>query len=177
MSRCQSASDLDTVFHRLARGKGARAQALPQRLPFEQLLDGVGRILVCPKIVHRDDIGMVELACGARFLLEASQPVGVLGEGFWQHFDGDLATQPGVARAVHLAHPARTQRRYDFVRTEFSTGTEHSDLSLHSGISPARSRSAARPQNGSTSATSPAARGATIAYCPDESQPRHAFVC
>src|SRR5207249_3320261 len=163
VSRCQSARHLDTVFHRLARGKGACTQALPQRLPFEQLLDDVGRTAVRPEIVNGNDIGMVELACGARFLLEASQTVGVLGEGFWQDLDGDLATQPGVPRAVHLAHPARAQRREDFVRAEFSTGTEHSDLSLHSGISPARSRSAARPQNGSTSPTWPAARGATIA--------------
>src|SRR5438552_7373449 len=140
VSRCQSASHLDTVVHRLARGKGARAQALPQRLPFEQLLDDVGRTTVRPKIVNGNDIGMVELACGARFLLEASQTVGVLGEGFWQDFDGDLATQAGVPRAVHLTHPARAQRCDDLVRTEFSSGTEHSDLSLHSGTSPARSR-------------------------------------
>src|SRR5207253_7563266 len=86
VSRCQSASDLDTVFHRLAHGKGACAQALPQRLPFEQLLDDVGRTTVRPEIVHGNDVGMVELACGARFLLEATQPVGILGEGFWQDF-------------------------------------------------------------------------------------------
>src|SRR5439155_9011894 len=51
VSRCQSASHLDTVVHRLARGKGARAQALPQRLPFEQLLDDVGRTAWLPEIV------------------------------------------------------------------------------------------------------------------------------
>src|SRR5213596_2393309 len=124
MSRCQSASDLDTVFHRLARGKGARAQALPQRLPFEQLLDDVGRIFVCPKIVHRDDIGMVELACGARFLLEASQAVGILREKFWQDFDGDLATQPCIACAIHLAHAARAQRCDDFIGPELCARRE-----------------------------------------------------
>ena len=48
-----------------------------------------------------------------------------------------------VSRAVHFPHPARAQRRYDFVRTKFSTRTEHSDLSLHSGISPAAPRAAA----------------------------------
>src|SRR5439155_18763993 len=92
-------------------------------------------------IVNGNDIGLAELACGARFLLEASQPVGIVGEYVGQDFKRHLATQPGVPRAIHLAHPARTKRRYDFVRTKFSTGTEHSDLSLHSGISPARSRS------------------------------------
>ena len=100
VSRCQSARDLDAVVHRLARGKGACAQALAQRLPFEQLLDDVGRTTVRPKIVNGNDIGMVELACGARFLLEASQSVGIFGEGFWQDFDGDLATQAGVARGT-----------------------------------------------------------------------------
>ena len=50
---------------------------------------------------------MIQRGCGERFLLEAPQAVGIARECLGQHFDCDLATQAGIAGAVHLAHAAR----------------------------------------------------------------------
>ena len=53
---------------------------------------------------------MIQRGRGARFLLEAAQTVGVGGKGRGQHFDGDIASEPRIARAIHLAHPAGSER-------------------------------------------------------------------
>src|SRR5438552_3012771 len=36
-----------------------------------------------------------------------------------QDFDGHIASQARIAGAIHLAHPARAQRRRDLIRPEF----------------------------------------------------------
>ena len=36
-----------------------------------------------------------------------------------QNLDCDRAIQPRVTRAIHFSHAARTQRRLDFIRSEF----------------------------------------------------------
>src|SRR5262245_65501878 len=53
-----------------------------------------------------------------RFLLEAAQPVGVMGERSGQNFDRHLAPQPLIARAIDDAHPATPEQRQDFVRSD-----------------------------------------------------------
>ena len=47
---------------------------------------------------------MIERGGSARFLLETLEAVAVPGEGRREHLDGDVASEPRVARTVHLAH-------------------------------------------------------------------------
>jgi hypothetical protein len=54
------------------------------------------------------DVRMVQRRNRARFLFETPQPVGIMSQSFRQHFDCDISPEPRVARAVHLAHAART---------------------------------------------------------------------
>src|SRR5437868_4286645 len=54
----------------------------------------------------------------ARFLLEAPQAIRVGRQGRGQHFDRDVAIEPRVAGAVHLAHPAAPDEMRDRIRTE-----------------------------------------------------------
>ena len=61
---------------------------------------------------------MVERAARARLVLEAPQALGIARERGGQHLDRDVAAEPRVARAVHLAHPARTKRADDLIRAE-----------------------------------------------------------
>ena len=77
-----------------------------------------------PEVVDRRDVGVIEPARRLRLLLEAPQPVGVGGEQRRQHLDRDLALEPLVARAVHLSHASRADRREDLVGTELGAGAQ-----------------------------------------------------
>ncbi len=41
-----------------------------------------------------------------------------------QDFDGNIAPQARITRAIHLAHAARTQERLNFIRPEFRASSE-----------------------------------------------------
>jgi len=110
--------DLDRDVHRLADRQRAAGQALAQRLPFQQLGDQVRLAVVGPDVVQREDAGVVQRRDRPRLLLEASQSLRVGDELRRQHLDRHLAPEPRVAGAVHLAHPARTDRGEDLVGAE-----------------------------------------------------------
>ena len=59
-----------------------------------------------------------------RLAFEARQGVGVVRKVLRQHFDRDVAAEPRVARAIHLAHAAGAKCTGDFVGTEPDTGGE-----------------------------------------------------
>ena len=67
---------------------------------------------------------MVERGQRLGFALEARDAFGVGGERLWQHLDGDLAIELGIARAIDLTHPAHAKQRADLVRAEASTCSE-----------------------------------------------------
>ena len=69
-------------------------------------------------LVHRKNVGMVQSRCGSRFNFEAVQAAGVGGDGLGQDLDRDLSFQPGVTRAIHLAHSAHAQGRENFILPE-----------------------------------------------------------
>ena len=54
------------------------------------------------------------------FALEPREPIGIAHEGLGQHLDRDIAIQPRIARAIHLAHTARAEQRQDFICAETS---------------------------------------------------------
>ena len=62
------------------------------------------------------------------FSLQASEPGFVGGKAIRQHLDGDMAVEPGVTRAIDLAHATRADRREDFVRTKSGAGGERHQL-------------------------------------------------
>ena len=51
------------------------------------------------------------------------KPFGIAGHGFGEHFNGDVAIQFGVARAIDFAHPARADGGEDFVGSDAGTGS------------------------------------------------------
>jgi hypothetical protein len=61
---------------------------------------------------------MVESGRRTGFLLEPMQTVRISGKGGRQDVDGHVAAQPGIARTIDVAHPARREVRDDLVRTE-----------------------------------------------------------
>src|SRR5262245_42801313 len=65
---------------------------------------------------------MVERRRHARFAFEARAKIRALRQMPREHLDGDLATEPRVAGAIHLPHPARSKRRNDFIGSEAGRG-------------------------------------------------------
>jgi hypothetical protein len=102
------------VEHLALAGRAA-GEHLAQRLALEQFGNDEGRAVVRADVVDRDDVGVVERGDGARFLLEAPQAVGILGEGFGQDLDRDVAAQACVTGAVDDAHPPGAEDAEDFV--------------------------------------------------------------
>jgi len=65
------------------------------------------------------DVGMIQRGQGLGFAIKARQAFRVAGERARKNFDGDVALQLRVVRAIHLTHPTRAERCQDLVLTEF----------------------------------------------------------
>src|SRR5262245_19963814 len=61
---------------------------------------------------------MIERRGSLRFLLEAAQTLGVVGEGRGQDFDRHIASQPFITRAINDSHPATPQQGQNFVYSD-----------------------------------------------------------
>ena len=70
-------------------------------------------------VIEMTDMRMIQCRNGLRFALEARFQVRIGRKMRGQNLDGYVASQPCVARPVHLSHAARAQRRLDLIRTEF----------------------------------------------------------
>ena len=64
------------------------------------------------------DVRVIERGEDFGFALKAGQPVRVCRDRRGQDLHRDLALQPGVRRAIDLAHAARAERREDVVGAE-----------------------------------------------------------
>ena len=112
-------ADLDRNRERFIDRKPRRsAQPVRERLAFEILEHQVVELAVAADVVDGADVRIVQRGNRARFLLEALPRFRIGRERAGEHLDGDRAIEPGVARAVDLAHAARAERGDDFVRTE-----------------------------------------------------------
>jgi len=61
---------------------------------------------------------MIERGCGASFLSETAQTLGIGGVARRQDLDGNFAAEPRVPRAVDFAHAAGAKQREDLVWSE-----------------------------------------------------------
>ena len=120
----EAVDDLERVVDRSARGELASGDDLAQRLPFQQLLDDVGRARmgVRADVVDGSDVRVVQEPCGLRLLLEPAQAIGVGGERRRQDLDRHVAPEARVPGAVDLAHPPGPDGRENLVRAEPRAG-------------------------------------------------------
>ena len=82
--------------------------------------------------VDGGDVRVIERRQHLRFAREARQPLGIGGERLRQDLERDLAIEPRVARAVHLAHAACTEQRHDLEGAETcSSGECHYSLPVN----------------------------------------------
>jgi hypothetical protein len=124
MGSGEALRDLPGEIEGLAYRQGSRAEPRPQRLAFQQLGNDVGRAALAADVVDGRDAGVVQQPRRARFLLEAPEALGVADDVRGKDLDRDLASEPGVARAVHLAHAARSEQAQDFVGAQARPGGE-----------------------------------------------------
>ena len=70
------------------------------------------------------DAGVVEGGQDLRLPLEAGEPVGVGGEGRGEELQRDVAPEPRVGRAPHLAHAPGAEGGEDLVGSQSTAGGE-----------------------------------------------------
>ena len=122
----QADGDLDADLDRLARRGRSSLEPLPQRLALEQLRHGIGRSLVHADVMNGEDVRVRERRDRLGFALEAGAAIRVLRNQRRKDLDGDVAIETGVAGAIHLAHPAFTERAGHDIRTEARAGAKAS---------------------------------------------------
>ena len=81
-----------------------------QRLSVQELRDREGDAAVRAEVVDREQVRMRQRRDRACLALEAGERVDVLRQVLGKHFDGDLATEAQIPRAVDLTHSAGAQR-------------------------------------------------------------------
>jgi hypothetical protein len=88
----------------------------------DQLHHEVIGITRAADVVQHADVRMVERRDGPRLALEPRADFRAGREMLRQHLDGNVAPEPRIAGAIHLAHPAGAERRHDFVGAEAGSG-------------------------------------------------------
>lgn len=88
------------------------------RSPSDQLQDQRLYSIRFFEPVDRRNVRMIERGKDVRFPLEARKPVRIEQEGIGQDFDGDIAFQLHVPRAIHFSHSPGADARENFVRPE-----------------------------------------------------------
>ena len=118
MRRRKALGHLQRVIHGLLLRDRTGVELPAQRLAFQKLHDGIGRSLVRPEVVDRENIRMRQRRDRQGLALEPRQRVGIRGQRLRQDLDRHVASQLRVPRPIHLSHPARAQRRQDLVGPE-----------------------------------------------------------
>ena len=120
--------DLDRVVKGLVQRQRAPRQAIGEGFTLEQLHhDEVGTAVV-PDVVERTDVRMVQRGDGARFSLKALTQLRVRCHLGGEHLDRNHPVEPRVARAIHLAHPARAEGGNDLVRAQSDSGSQQGSV-------------------------------------------------
>ena len=96
-------------------GERARAHALGERLPWNELHHEEALAVVFLESVQRGDPRVVERGEHAGLTLESPQSLGVSGHLVGQELERDVPPERLVARAIDLAHAARSQQFDDLV--------------------------------------------------------------
>ena len=94
------------------------------------IADGEATLADVLERIERGDVGVAERGERAGLTFEARKALGIQAHVGRQDLERRVPREPGVARPIHLAHAARTERTQHFVRTETSAGSQSHDLRL-----------------------------------------------
>ena len=122
--RFERRGDLFCDRHRLVERQGAICEPIRQCRAFDQFHHDRADAIRLFEAVDGGDVRMIQRGERLRFPLETHQAIGSGGEEFGQDLQRNIATEPGVACLVDLAHAARAERGEDFVRAKACAGSE-----------------------------------------------------
>ena len=119
--RVERIGQLSRHGHGLAHRQGAALEAIGQRAAGDELEDQkslrarsvAGWNLFEP--VDCGDVRMVQRGEDLRFTLEAADAIGIQLCRIGEDLDGDVASEAGITRAIHLAHAAFAEFGDDFI--------------------------------------------------------------
>src|SRR6516162_6038592 len=74
--------------------------------------------VVYPGVEDGKNVGVRKRRNGLRLSLEPSAPVRIRSEVQRQNLDGNIAIQPRIPGAIHLAHSARSERTDNLIWAE-----------------------------------------------------------
>ena len=101
-----------------AHREGALDEVRPQVRALEELGHGVGDARFLADVENRENVRVREGRDRAGLSRKTRTGVAVCGQRLGQGLDRDLAAEPAVTGSPDLPHPARAERREDFVGPE-----------------------------------------------------------
>ena len=114
--------DLSGDGERFINRQRPLADAIREGLAIDQFEDEEVSPVRLVDAVDRADVRMVQRGEDLRFAAEARETIGIVDETVRKDLQRDVATEFGVARAIHVPHAAGSERRNDFMRPEAGAG-------------------------------------------------------
>jgi hypothetical protein len=99
-------------------------ESVPERFTVEQFDDHEGLTVMRADVVYLDDVRVIEGCRDSRFTKKPNDAQFVWPAERCQHFQRDLAIQPGVGRPIDDAHTAPSDDRVDVIRTDERAGPQ-----------------------------------------------------
>ncbi len=117
-------------------GRARLAQHVVERAALDELHheDVAAALVVLDDVEQRDDVRVADRGGGARFAQHAHAVFGVAREIGHEHLDRDVAIEPLVARAPHLAHRAFAELRDEPIRSDQIAGLGHGRIVPRYGV-------------------------------------------
>jgi hypothetical protein len=115
MGFVQRIGDVHRYPDRLLEPQHTTAQSACQCLTLEALHHEEMDTVLIAGVVERTDVGVIQTRCSPGFAFESLPQFRVRRQMIGQNLDGDAAIEPGVAGAVHLAHPTSAERLNDLI--------------------------------------------------------------
>ena len=131
--RRESMRDLQRDVDGFARRNRSAIEAFAERFTFQQLADEKRGAVGVADVVDRQQIRMIEHACGARFLLESLQTLLVAERHRGQNFDGHIAAEASVGGAINRAHTPLADPSGNPVRPEHRVFLENHSVNGNRG--------------------------------------------
>lgn len=116
--RGQRLRDLAGELHGLGGRQGTLCQPLLERLPLQQLHDGVGDVAFMAENEDGEDVGVGKRCHGPGLPLEPCQGLGVVGDPLGDQLHRHLPPETCIPGAIDLPHATGPQLTEDLVGAE-----------------------------------------------------------
>jgi len=132
MSRGDAVGDGRRNLERLCHGERPFGDPLLECSTLDQLHRHPGDVIGLTDVENGDDAGVIEGRGGAGLLLEAANPLWILGHRRRQNLDRHVSIETRIPRPIDLTHTPCTQRAQQLIRSEsgiYRQGHVWADLS------------------------------------------------